>query len=250
MLLHPWDFPGKSTGVGCHFLLQCPHPNPVSQDLSWGKTNAEKVTPGKTQGFFSQSESVRAELSPQQALPELGVGARKRREFRESLAWAGLYRHRHEEARGGAMQSRRLSICTHGLQPRSKESRRLFTTHRASLSHWGQMKTSEGRQCLQVLEQEKARDKTGTGWMSGNWGTGLQWGCVTSPESSGLTLNLSPSPLKAPSFQREWAQPTPQWHQKEPTSADSGSEIPPMLPPPISKNCTFQLRSRRPGWWV
>ena len=23
MLLHPWDLPGKSTGVGCHFLLQC-----------------------------------------------------------------------------------------------------------------------------------------------------------------------------------------------------------------------------------
>ena len=23
MLLCPWDFPGKSTGVGCHFLLQC-----------------------------------------------------------------------------------------------------------------------------------------------------------------------------------------------------------------------------------
>ena len=22
-LLHPWDFPGKSTGVGCHYLLQC-----------------------------------------------------------------------------------------------------------------------------------------------------------------------------------------------------------------------------------
>ena len=21
-LLHPWDFPGKSTGVGCHFFLQ------------------------------------------------------------------------------------------------------------------------------------------------------------------------------------------------------------------------------------
>ena len=21
-LLHPWDFPGKGTGVGCHFLLQ------------------------------------------------------------------------------------------------------------------------------------------------------------------------------------------------------------------------------------
>ena len=24
-LLHPWDFPGKSTGVGCHRLLQNPH---------------------------------------------------------------------------------------------------------------------------------------------------------------------------------------------------------------------------------
>ena len=24
-LLHPWDFPGKSTGVGCHCLLQLPH---------------------------------------------------------------------------------------------------------------------------------------------------------------------------------------------------------------------------------
>ena len=23
MLLRPWDFPGKSNGVGCHFLLQC-----------------------------------------------------------------------------------------------------------------------------------------------------------------------------------------------------------------------------------
>ena len=22
-LLHPWDFPRNSTGVGCHFLLQC-----------------------------------------------------------------------------------------------------------------------------------------------------------------------------------------------------------------------------------
>ena len=22
-LLHPWDSPSKSTGVGCHFLLQC-----------------------------------------------------------------------------------------------------------------------------------------------------------------------------------------------------------------------------------
>ena len=24
-LLHPWDSPGKNTGVGCHFLVQCTH---------------------------------------------------------------------------------------------------------------------------------------------------------------------------------------------------------------------------------
>ena len=24
-LLRPWDFPGKSTGVGCHRLLRAPH---------------------------------------------------------------------------------------------------------------------------------------------------------------------------------------------------------------------------------
>ena len=23
VLPHPWDSPGKNTGVGCHFLLQC-----------------------------------------------------------------------------------------------------------------------------------------------------------------------------------------------------------------------------------
>ena len=27
-LLHPWDFPGKSTGVGCYFLLQGDLPDP------------------------------------------------------------------------------------------------------------------------------------------------------------------------------------------------------------------------------
>ena len=26
--IHPWDFPGKSTGVGCHFLLQGDLPDP------------------------------------------------------------------------------------------------------------------------------------------------------------------------------------------------------------------------------
>ena len=31
-LLHPWDFPGKSTGVGCHCLLQCMKVKSESED--------------------------------------------------------------------------------------------------------------------------------------------------------------------------------------------------------------------------
>ena len=38
-LLHPWDFPGKSTGVGCHFLLQGIFPmqglNPGLRHCRW-----------------------------------------------------------------------------------------------------------------------------------------------------------------------------------------------------------------------
>ena len=33
-LLHPWDFPGKITGVGCHFLLQGIFPTQESIQVS------------------------------------------------------------------------------------------------------------------------------------------------------------------------------------------------------------------------
>ena len=35
-LLRPWDFPGKSTGVGCHCLLQ---ERPKSNSVLWGQGN-------------------------------------------------------------------------------------------------------------------------------------------------------------------------------------------------------------------
>ena len=34
-LLHPWDFPGKSTGVGCHCLKGC-HPQPIVKGSTLG----------------------------------------------------------------------------------------------------------------------------------------------------------------------------------------------------------------------
>ena len=33
-LLHPWDSPGKNTGAGCHFLLQCIHASQVTSAVS------------------------------------------------------------------------------------------------------------------------------------------------------------------------------------------------------------------------
>ena len=39
-LLHPWDFPGKSTGVGCHCLLRLKHAIPC---FSSGKTVASDI---------------------------------------------------------------------------------------------------------------------------------------------------------------------------------------------------------------
>ena len=41
-LLHPWDSPGKNTGVGCHFLLQC------MKVKSESEVSQSCLTPGET----------------------------------------------------------------------------------------------------------------------------------------------------------------------------------------------------------
>ena len=51
-LLHPWDSPGKNTGVGCHFLLQCMKVRSESEVAqSW--TAAYQVPPSMA---FSRQE--------------------------------------------------------------------------------------------------------------------------------------------------------------------------------------------------
>ena len=37
-LPHPWDSPGKNTGVGCHFLLQCRKVKSESEVAQWCPT--------------------------------------------------------------------------------------------------------------------------------------------------------------------------------------------------------------------
>ena len=51
-LLHPWDFPGKSTGVGCHCLVQLPRVMEI-------KTNIKKWDLIKLKSFCSINKMKR-----------------------------------------------------------------------------------------------------------------------------------------------------------------------------------------------
>ena len=55
-LLHPWDFPGKNTGVGCHALLQGDLPDPGIGPESF-------TSPALVSGFFTTSASWRSPSS-------------------------------------------------------------------------------------------------------------------------------------------------------------------------------------------
>ena len=42
-LLHPWDFPGKNTGVSCHILLQCMKVKSESEVIQWCLTLSDPM---------------------------------------------------------------------------------------------------------------------------------------------------------------------------------------------------------------
>ena len=66
-LPRPWDSPGKNTGVGCHFLLQCMRVKSESEvaqscptlhdpmDCSPPGSSIHGIFPGNSTGFFSES---------------------------------------------------------------------------------------------------------------------------------------------------------------------------------------------------
>ena len=58
-LPHPWDSPGKNTGVGCHFLLQCMKVKGESEVAQWSLTVSDPMDcspPGSSvHGIFQAS---------------------------------------------------------------------------------------------------------------------------------------------------------------------------------------------------
>ena len=58
-LLHPWDSPGKNTGVGCHFLLQCmkvKSESEVAQSCPTHSNPMDCSLPGSSIHGFSRQE--------------------------------------------------------------------------------------------------------------------------------------------------------------------------------------------------
>ena len=181
---------------------------------------------------------MRAELHPQQAFP--GWGWMQGQGEGSQHSWPGLdSTARHDKTRKGAAGSCHLSTCTHGLQPKSKESRRLFITHRASPSHWGQIKTSEGRQNVCRFGKRR-RHRTELALAECLEAGVLEFNEVMwLPQGhSGLTLKPISFPYQGPDLLEGLGNSaTSNGSQKEPTCVDSGSEMSPMLPPPISRTC-------------
>ena len=57
--LHPWDSPGKNTGVGCHFLLQCrkvKSESEVTQSYTTLRDPMDSSLPGSSVCGFSRQE--------------------------------------------------------------------------------------------------------------------------------------------------------------------------------------------------
>ena len=57
-LLHPWDFPGKSTGVGCHCLLQLPWALPFFCLLGTLQYGLDKSPTDWPSGSLLHSETI------------------------------------------------------------------------------------------------------------------------------------------------------------------------------------------------
>ena len=53
-LLHPWDFPGKSTGVGCHCLLQVLHTEVPETKGTWKNRKWLSLSVGAMESFTNE----------------------------------------------------------------------------------------------------------------------------------------------------------------------------------------------------
>ena len=62
-LPHPWDSPGKNTGVGCHFLLHCMKVKSEREAAQSSPTLSDRSLPGSSIHGIFQAGSINEKLS-------------------------------------------------------------------------------------------------------------------------------------------------------------------------------------------
>ena len=103
---HPWDSPGKNTGVGCHFLLQCMKVKSQSEVAQSCLTLSDVMDcslPGSSiYGIFqarvlewgaiafSTHQSTRGHLWPESDLSDFGSSCILVLESKEELGWSSF----------------------------------------------------------------------------------------------------------------------------------------------------------------
>ena len=96
-LPHPWDSPGKNTGVGCHFLLQCmkvKSESEVAQSCLTLRNPMDCNLPGSSvHGIFHGEEKVKSEncnhFQTNPALAECGL--KQGMTMKHSFIYWGLF---------------------------------------------------------------------------------------------------------------------------------------------------------------
>ena len=110
-LFHPWDFPGKSTGVGCHFLLQEIFP---TQGSNPGLPNCRQTLP-----CGSDSKESACNAGDLGSIPGLGNSPGGR--HRNPLQYSCLEnRHGQKNLEGYSPWSRKESDTTERLSAAHK----------------------------------------------------------------------------------------------------------------------------------
>ena len=91
-MLHPWDSPGKNTGVGCHSLLQGIFP---TQGSNPGVAHGRQTLPSELRGLGSDHSPVPGVCGqPSSALPRSGSSVKTRAALSLSRAAGGAQERR------------------------------------------------------------------------------------------------------------------------------------------------------------
>ena len=102
-LRHPWDSPGKNTGVGCHFLLQCmkvKSESEVAQSCPTFSDPMDCSLPGSSVHGFSRQEHAHIHLD------------KYIRTYKHTCAYIQTHMHTHRQTHAHTHMCTHMHTCT------------------------------------------------------------------------------------------------------------------------------------------